>query len=165
VKQIQFTTIEVTEEEVKDPPPSVEELKDQNISTETTEGEDGLLGPVEVAPTVEEKPVVEAPVTFAEQMAQYPGGEQAMLQDIYNSIVYPELEKEQQIQGTVIVSFVVEKDGSVSNVEVAREVPGGKGLSREAVKAVKSLKKFAPAKMNGNPVRLRMNLPIRFTLK
>jgi len=79
-------------------------------------------------------------VSFAERIAVYPGGEEGMFQDIYNGIKYPDLERELQVQGLVIVSFVVEKDGSVSKVEAVREVEGGPGLSREAVRAVKSLK-------------------------
>jgi protein TonB len=151
---------------VKDPPPADTELKDETISTETTEGEETLGGPVEnTGPKIDDKPKEEEPVTFAQEMPTYPGGDKALLEEIYKSIVYPELEKEQQIQGVVTVAFVVEKDGRVTNVEVVREVPGGKGLSREAEKAVKKLKPFNPAKMNGRPVRLKMNLPIKFTLK
>jgi len=121
--------------------------------------------PIRFSLNPEVNPVLDMPVTFAEHMADYPGGEAAMYQDIYDNIVYPELEMEQQKQGTVIVSFVVEKDGSVSTIEVVREVPGGPGLSRAAVTAVAKLKRFAPASMNGNPVRLKMMLPIKFMLK
>jgi protein TonB len=164
VEQIKFTEIEVTEEEVKDPPPAVEELKDQNISTTTQEGEEGPVGPVEVVTIIEEvKP--EEPVSFAQEMPQYPGGELQMQKDIMENAPYPEMEKENNIQGKVYVQFVVEKDGAVTNVRVQRGVQGGPNLSRVAENAVKKLKKFAPAKQNGRPVRLVMTIPVNFTLK
>jgi protein TonB len=155
----------VTEEEVKDPPPAVEELQDQNISTVTQEGEDGPIGPVEVVatPIEEEKP--EEPVSFASEMPIYPGGEAQMQKDIAENAPYPEMEKENNIQGRVYVQFIVEKDGSITNVKVTRGVPGGPGLTRVAESAVKKLKKFAPAKQNGRPVRLTMTVPVNFTLK
>jgi len=149
---------------VKDPPPAVEELKDQNISTVTQEGEDGPVGPVEVVTIIEEeKP--EEPVSFAQEMPQYPGGELQMQKDIMENAPYPEMEKENNIQGKVYVQFVVEKDGSVTGVRVQRGVQGGPNLSRVAENAVKKLKKFAPAKQNGRPVRLVMTIPVNFTLK
>jgi protein TonB len=88
-----------------------------------------------------------------------------MYEDLAKNIVYPEKEKSFQIEGTLFVSFVVEKDGSVTEVQIIREVEEGKGFNTTAINAVKNLKKFTPAKMNGNPVRLRMTIPIKFSLK
>jgi protein TonB len=98
-------------------------------------------------------------------MPQYPGGELQMQKDIMENAPYPEMEKENNIQGKVYVQFVVEKDGAVTNVRVQRGVQGGPNLSRVAENAVKKLKKFAPAKQNGRPVRLVMTIPVNFTLK
>jgi protein TonB len=76
------------------------------------------------------------------------------------------MEKNNQIEGTVYVNFVVEADGSVSNVTVLRGVEEGPGFNKAAITAVNKLKKkFVPAKMNGNSVRLRMTIPMRFSLK
>jgi len=166
IKQIQFTTIEVTEAEVEDPPPAQDDLENQNISNENVDGEDGKLGPIEqVYAPIEEVPLVEDPVSFAQEMATYPGGEQAMQRDIMENAPYPEMEKENNIQGKVYVQFVVEKDGQVTNVKVIRGVPGGPNLSKRAEDAVKKLKKFAPARQNGKAVRLTMTVPVNFTLK
>ena len=88
-----------------------------------------------------------------------------MQKDIAENAPYPEMEKENNIQGRVYVQFIVEKDGSITNVKVTRGVPGGPGLTRVAESAVKKLKKFAPAKQNGRPVRLTMTVPVNFTLK
>jgi protein TonB len=75
------------------------------------------------------------------------------------------MEKEQSISGTVYVSFVVEKNGNVTDVKTERGVTGGPNLSKEAEKAVKKLSNFTPAKMNGKSVRYRYRIPIKFTLK
>ncbi len=77
---------------------------------------------------------------------------------------YPQFEKEQGKQGTVYVSFIIEKDGSVSNVEVAKGVPGAPGLGREAVRVIKAMPKWTPATRNGKPVRLQMTIPVKFVL-
>jgi protein TonB len=164
VEQIKFTEIEVTEEEVKDPPPAVEELKDQNISTVTQEGEEGPVGPVEVVTIIEEEKPDQV-FESAEEFPIYPGGEAQMQRDIRDNVQYPEMEKENNIQGKVFVQLVVEKDGSVNDVKVLKGVPGGPNLNTAAEKAIKKLKKFTPAKMNGRPVRLKMVIPVNFTLK
>jgi TonB family protein len=108
---------------------------------------------------------IEQPVTFAAEMPQYPGGEAAMTLDIQSDINYPEMERENGIQGKVYVQFVVEKDGSVTNVKVVRGVPGGTNLSTEAEKAVKKLKKFKAASQNGKEVRYSMTWPVDFRLR
>ena len=104
-------------------------------------------------------------MVFASEMPVYPGGDLQLQKDIQENITYPEMEKENNIQGTVVIGFVIEKDGSVSNVKILRGVQGGPNLSKEAEKAVKKLKKFTPAKQNGRAVRLNYNVPVRFTLK
>jgi protein TonB len=78
---------------------------------------------------------------------------------------YPEIEKENDIQGTVYVQFVVNKEGYVEDVKVIRGVKDGAGLEREAIKAVRSLKRFEPGYQNGKPVKVKMTVPIKFTLK
>jgi len=76
---------------------------------------------------------------------------------------YPEKAKDANIQGTVFVTFIVEKDGSVSNVTILRGV--NKYLDNEAIRVVSSLPKWTPGKQNGNPIRVGYNLPIRFVLR
>jgi TonB family protein len=109
-----------------------------------------------------EKPKV---FDFVQEVAEYPGGEIGMYNELRNYITYPEMEKQNQIQGTVFVSFIVEADGSISEIEVLRGVEEGPGFNKVAVRAIGSLKqRFKPAKMNGNPVRYRMRIPIKFSL-
>jgi TonB family protein len=130
--------------------------------------EDGYWGGDEnvEAPAYEEAvPREEEIVSFASELPVYPGGTDAMMKDLNSNLIYPEMEKENGIQGTVYVGFVVEKDGSITNVQVKRGVSGGPGLTKAAEYAVKKLKKFeTPAKNDGKPVRYQYTLPVKFKL-
>lgn len=80
-------------------------------------------------------------------------------------IKYPKAERFANITGTVYVSFIIEKDGSVSNVHIIKGVPNGPGLDSEAVKIVRDMPKWEPGIQNDGPVRVRFNLPIHFELE
>lgn len=98
-----------------------------------------------------------------EVMPQFPGGQIAMLQYIMKNIKYPEQAMKEGIQGRVAVRFIVEKDGSISDVKPVLSVHPL--LNKEAVRVVKSMPKWTPGKQNGKPVRVRFNLPVMFKLK
>lgn len=100
--------------------------------------------------------------SVVEVMPQYPGGQIAMLKYIMENIKYPEQAMKKGIQGRVVVSFIVEKDGRVSNVRLLRSVESS--LDKEAVRVVKSMPKWSPGKQNGKPVRVRFNVPVMFKL-
>ena len=115
---------------------------------------------------VEEKhpePVKEEIFTAVEQMPQFPGGEAELLKYISSHIKYPTMAAENNIQGRVVVKFVVGKDGKVGEVVVVR----GKDpdLDKEAVRVVKTLPNFIPGKMNGQAVSVWYTLPINFKLQ
>ena len=115
---------------------------------------------------VEEKkpePVKEEVFTAVEQMPQFPGGEAELLKYVATHIKYPTMAAENNIQGRVVVKFVVKKDGNVGDVVVLR----GKDpdLDKEAVRVVKTLPKFIPGKMNGQAVNVWYTLPITFKLQ
>lgn len=97
-----------------------------------------------------------------EVMPQFPGGQIAMLQYLMKNIKYPEQAMKERIQGRVTVSFIIEKDGSISDVKAVRSVHPL--LDKEAVRMVKSMPKWSPGKNNGKPVRVRFNLPVMFKL-
>jgi len=97
-----------------------------------------------------------------EVMPQFPGGQIAMLQYLMKNIKYPEQAMKEGIQGRVTVRFIVEKDGSISDVKPVLSVHPL--LNKEAVRVVKSMPKWSPGKHNGKPVRVRFNLPIMFKL-
>ena len=97
-----------------------------------------------------------------EVMPQFPGGQIAMLQYIMRNIKYPEQAMKEGIQGRVAVSFIVEKDGSISDVKPILSVHPL--LNKEAVRVVESMPKWTPGKQNGKPVRVRFNVPVMFKL-
>ena len=97
-----------------------------------------------------------------EVMPQFPGGQIAMLKYIMETIKYPEQAMKEGIQGRVAVRFIVEKDGSISDVKPILSVHPL--LNKEAVRVVESMPKWTPGKQNGKPVRVRFNLPVMFKL-
>lgn len=100
--------------------------------------------------------------TIIEEMPDFPGGTQKLSEYLAKNIKYPQLAKECGIQGRVFVNFVVEPDGSVSNVNVMRSLGGG--CDEEAMRVVKSMPKWKPGKHRGKPVRVSYILPVNFRL-
>ena len=97
-----------------------------------------------------------------EENPEFPGGTTKLLEYIQQNITYPMAARESGVQGRVFIGFIVEKDGSVSNVQVLRGIGGG--CDEEAVRLVKSFPKFKPGKNRGVPVRVSYTLPINFKL-
>ena len=97
-----------------------------------------------------------------EEMPEFPDGIEGLMDYVAQNVKYPESAKENNLQGRVIVKFVIEKDGSVSNVEVGRG--WGNELDDEAVRVVKAMPKWKPGKQDGKPVRVSFMLPINFKL-
>ena len=106
----------------------------------------------------------ETPLTFAQEMPTYLGGQDEMFQVIFDNVVYPEYEKSMNIEGSVYVKFIVEKDGTPTHFEVTRGVLDGPGLDSAALFACRQLGKFIPGKQNGVAQRVYITLPIKFTL-
>ena len=98
-----------------------------------------------------------------EQMPEFPGGMPAMIEYLQTNIKYPKDAVKQNVGGRVMVMFVVEADGSLSNVRVARKV--FPSLDSEAVRVVKAMPKWKPGKEKGRPVRVNFTLPVVFTAK
>lgn len=82
-----------------------------------------------------------------------------------SQIRYPETAKDAGKQGTVYVSFVVEKDGTISNIVMLKEVPGVPEFSKEAIRVVSIMPNWTPGKQNGKLVRVKYTLPVKFTLQ
>jgi protein TonB len=96
-------------------------------------------------------------------MPEFPGGgEGALIAYIAKNTKYPPMARENNIEGTVFISFVVEKDGSVSDVKILRGIGGG--CDEEAKRVIKNLPNFAPGRQNGRPVRVQFNVPVKFKL-
>jgi len=98
-----------------------------------------------------------------EEMPEFPGGQSALMKYLSENIRYPVIAQENGIEGRVICSFVVERDGSITDVQVVRGVDPS--LDREAVRVIQSMPKWKPGKQRGKPVRVRFTLPIVFRLQ
>lgn len=169
METVKFTPPVVTDEEVVDEPPPVQTEETPTISTVTQEGtgDNEIIIPDEGTNQVVE-PVIEAPLTIVEQMPTFPGGEAAMMKwitDEINKRGYPQMEKEAGISGTCYVTFVVEKDGNITDVKILRGVSGGPGYNKLAQEVVKAMPNWKAGKQNGREVRVQFNLPIKFTLR
>ena len=99
---------------------------------------------------------------IVEEMPQFPGGENALMEYVSKNVVYPEEAKEKEIQGRVFIGFVVEKDGSIGEVKVLRGIGGG--CDEEAVRVIKGMSKWKPGLQKGKPVRVSYQIPIYFKL-
>ena len=98
-----------------------------------------------------------------DEMPRYQGGDPHMMKYVAENIVYPQKAKENGIEGRVFVGFIIEKDGSVSNVKVLRGIGGG--CDEEAVRVISAMPKWKPGKQGGKPVRVSYMMPINFKLR
>ena len=168
METVKFTPPVVTDEEVVEEPPPIQTEETPQISTVTQEGtgDDEIIIPEVTTGVVE--PVKEEIFTIVEQMPEFPGGAAAMMKwikDKIESIGYPQMEKEAGISGTCYVTFVVDKDGNVTDAKVLRGVSGGPGYDKIALQVVKSMPKWGAGKQNGRAVSVQYNLPIKFTIR
>ena len=154
------------EEELK----SQEELNKTNtaIGAFDVKGNDEAAGEVLKAKEViaqPEPPKEEETKVFdvVEQMPSFPGGPSALMQYLSSNIKYPVVAEENGVQGRVVCTFVVERDGSITDVRVIRSVDPS--LDKEAVRVVKSMPKWIPGKQNGSAVRVKYTVPVTFRLQ
>ncbi|MBR6227395.1 MAG: energy transducer TonB [Bacteroidales bacterium] len=149
----QTTQLEIVENEV--------ETEDLNINAEVDQTE---VIEEYVAPEVVEEEVVEQEIfQIVEEMPSFPGGEAELMKYVGSHIKYPQIARETGIQGRVFVSFVVEPDGSISNVKLLRGIGGG--CDEEAMRVIKSLPKWKPGKQRGKAVRVSYQIPVFFKLQ
>ena len=109
------------------------------------------------------EPEPEKVFDMVEQMPTFPGGQQELMSYLGKNIKYPTIAQENGTQGRVIIQFVVERDGSITDVRVARGVDPY--LDKEAVRVVKSMPKWIPGKQNGKAVRVKFTVPVMFRLQ
>jgi len=158
IETVQFTAVEASDEPVEASPPTQEDLKETTASTTTQEGEKIDAPPP--PPPVEE---VTYDLAAVQEQPEFSGGMAQMYSYLKKNIKYPDMEFDAGIQGKVYVEFVVEKDGSVEDVSIRRGV--SPGLDKEALRAVKSMPKWTPGKMNGKAVKVRFTIPVDFKLQ
>lgn len=166
LKRVSFTAPVIKKDEEADEMKSQEELTNAKgvISVADVMGNDDVNGKdiadvrVEVIQVEEEKVC-----DVIEQMPQFPGGESALAGFVGKNLTYPVSAQENGIQGTVIVRFRVEKDGSISHVQILRSLDPA--CDKEAIRIIKSLPKFIPGKQNGVSVAVWYTFPVKFKLE
>lgn len=159
-----------------------EDMTDEDISIFDTEADTDTE--IDIVPVIDEdididididadnfeseyQETVEEPEIFdiVEEMPEFPGGQQAMFGFIGNTIKYPPTAREASIQGTVYVAFIIDTDGSVTNIEIKRGIPNsGAGINTEAMRVISLMPKWKPGKQRGKTVKVRYILPIKFKL-
>lgn len=145
--------------------PTQGELSGNNPGTETIEGNtDGTDVVVELieTPKPNDKPV-ETIYTWAEEMPKFPGGDIELLKFFSENIVYPEIAKRAGVEGKVILSFVVDQKGKVSDIKVLKGI--GAGCDEEAIRVLKIMPDWKPGKQNGTPVMTKLDIPVVFKLR
>ena len=177
-EEIEDIVIQTQEQELPPPPPP--ETPEVTTEFEVVEDDAELtneLGPVnaevdestqniEITPVVveEEEEEEEAQIfTVVEKDPEFPGGMDALYKYLAQNIKYPTIARENGITGRVYVTFVVERDGSIANPRVLKDIGGGCGA--EAIRVVKSMPKWNPGKQSGKAVRVQFNLPVNFNLQ
>jgi protein TonB len=166
--------IQQTQQELPPPPPPpvpdvveviniVEDdviVESVDINTEDDKNKEVVIAAPVAAPVEEEDNVV---FQVVETMPSFPGGDQALFKFLGDNVKYPVIAQENGIQGRVICQFVVNKDGSIVDVEVVR--PVDPSLDKEAIRVIKSMPNWSPGKQRGKSVRVKYTLPVNFKLQ
>ena len=171
VKTIQYVAPKVVENTMEEiPMPDMQEIETSIISTKTQEGRDAEsiaeAPPAEpVTEVVKATEIEEDNTAFihVEMNPSFVGGTAEMYKFLSKNLKYPAQAQRQNIQGKVFLSFIVEKDGSITDVQVAKGI--GFGCDEEASKAVKLMPKWIAGKQNGRNVRVRFTIPVIFKLE
>ena len=178
IDEVEDVIIQTQQEELPPPPPpeTPEVTTELNVIEDDAESENEVdmssfqrqeeATNIEITPVkVEEEEEEDEQVIFqvVENDPEFPGGAEALYKYLAQNIKYPQLARENNITGRVYVTFVVEKDGSVTGVRVLRDIGGGCG--QEAIRVVKSMPKWTPGKQRGKNVRVQYNLPVNFSLR
>ena len=168
VNSERFTDLAMDDEKPQEVAKSNEEAAKGEVAIGTQDfnegSEEGTKVITENMQIVEEK-VEEDRTVFevVEQMPSFPGGDAALMSFLSKNIHYPAIAEENGIQGRVVATFVVERDGSISDVKVVKSIDPS--LDKEAVRVLKSMPKWIPGKQNGSPVRVKYTVPVTFRLQ
>lgn len=161
---IKFLPPKVTEKEIveEEKMPTVEEIKENDTGAENIEGTGEVIFDEPVEEVVKEEADEDAIFTVVEQQAEFPGGFEALGKFLSKNMKYPAVARRMGIEGSVFVSFVIDKEGKISDLQVI------KGISvecdKEALRVIQLMPPWKPGKQNGKAVRCRFVLPIKFKL-
>ncbi|MFD1629150.1 energy transducer TonB [Pseudopedobacter beijingensis] len=173
VDQVKFPppVVKPDDKVVEEEPPTIKDLEKADPGAKTIKGDPNSHiqienpvfgdGPVNQEVTADSNEIF----TNVENFPEFPGGIEAFYKFLNKTLVYPPMSKENNIQGRVTVNFVVEKDGSLTDIKVLRGVPGGDDLGQEAIRVLKRSPKWKPGLQNGRPVRVSYSVPVMFALQ
>jgi periplasmic protein TonB len=163
-KIIKFLPPKVTDKEVveEEPMPTQDEVKQNDVGAESVEGTGEVIFDEPVQEVVKEEVDEDRIFTVVEQPASFEGGLEAMYKFISKHVKYPSGPKRMGIDGSVFVSFIIDRDGSISGVEIVKGLH--MDLDKEAMRVVKMMPPWKPGKQNGKAVRSKFVLPIKFKL-
>lgn len=165
VEMVKFTPPVIKDDAVEEEPQKLqEEVKETTVGQKDQEGEKDIIAPpTEVAGPAE--PAAPEIFTIVEEQAEFPGGISAMQKYLGSNIQYPPMARDAGISGKCFLKFIVSETGDISNVEVLKGVSGCPDCDREAVRVVKSMPKWKPAKMTGRSVKCYFTLPVSFRIQ
>ncbi|MBO4621383.1 MAG: energy transducer TonB [Paludibacteraceae bacterium] len=168
--------IQQTSQETPPPPPPApvqeievlnvvdDEVQTERIEINTEENNEVIEIKAPVEQVVEEEEKEDEIFMVVETMPEFPGGQAELFKYLSENVKYPVIAQENGIQGRVICQFVVNKNGSIVDVEVVRS-GGDASLDKEAVRVIKSMPKWKPGKQRGKPVRVKYTVPVNFKLQ
>lgn len=161
---IKFLPPKVTDKEIveEEKMPTIEEIKQNDTGAENIEGTGEVIFDEPVEEVMKEGNDDDVIFTVVEQQAEFPGGFEAMVKFLGKNMKYPAVARRMDIQGSVYVSFVIDKEGNISDPEVIKGISAE--CDKEAIRVVKMMPPWKPGKQNGKPVRCRFVLPIKFKL-
>ncbi len=158
----------VPTDEIVETPPAIDELANTTIGTATTIGDPNEVVPLDILQDNYNNPIEEStedPVLFVDEMPEFIGGDAALFKYILNEFNYPAIARENQVVGTVYLNFVIEKDGSITQVGLADPNRiAGAGCDEEAIRVISKMPHWKPGKQNGRARRVQCTIPIKLNL-
>ena len=154
----------VTNDAVETPPPTVTELENTKVGKQNVEGNTDYSTHTPPPPPVIEKkdPVIE---TVVDEFAEFPGGRKALVKFLQENIQYPDIARELGLSGKSVLKFVVNTDGTIKTVSIVRGMKDCKECDNEAVRVVRKMPRWAPAKKGGKTVASYFILPVEFAIE
>lgn len=161
---IKFLPPKVTDKEVveEEEMPTIEEIKQNDVGAETVEGTGEVVFEEPVAEVAKEEVEEDVIFTVVEQQAEFPGGMEALVKFLQKNVKYPAIARRMGVEGSVFVSFVVDKAGAISDIQIVKGISAE--CDKEAVRVVGMMPPWKPGKQNGKAVKSRFVLPVKFKL-
>ncbi|MEI9921943.1 MAG: TonB family protein [Bacteroidota bacterium] len=163
VKQLEYVAPKVTEQDVADVPPTIQELQDAVVSTETSDGNVTFVEAPAITETVVTEPDDTDKVwTTVEIQPEFVGGFSEMMKFIAKNTRYPSSARRMGQEGTVFISFVVNADGTITDVQPLKGIQAD--CDKEAIRVISAMPAWKPGKQNGKAVKVRFVVPIKYKL-